>query len=213
MLRVTTLCLGAYGENCYILEGRPGDGLLIIDPGDDLEAIERAIGQTGEKPVALLLTHGHFDHTLAAAPLRDRYGAPVYIHPLDRHMLADPTAAVMDEGAARLPFVPIEPDATYPPQDRFELTIGAWKVTGLHTPGHTPGGVSLLLTDDRALFTGDTLFSYGYGRYDFPGGDVRALMKSIRGLLTLDGDLTVYSGHGEKDTMARIAARWGVAGA
>ena len=81
---------------------------------------------------------------------------------------------------------------------------------GMHTPGHTPGGVTLILPAAKAAFTGDTIFAHGYGRYDFPGGNLHQLMKSLRAVLALPRSLTIYSGHGGADTMANIAARWNV---
>ena len=91
---------------------------------------------------------------------------------------------------------------------RFELTVCGMSFQGLHTPGHTPGGVCLILPGAQAVFTGDTLFAYGYGRYDFPGGDLGRLTASLRAVLALPETLTAYPGHGEADTMANIAARW-----
>lgn len=210
MIYTKCVVCGAYEENCYLLWDEDKSGLVIIDPGDDLPAIERAIAAAGRAPGAILLTHGHFDHILAAAPLREKYGAKVYIHPLDEHMLASPSAAMMNTAICRLPFAPLKPDIAFPRAERFALDVCGLHLTGIHTPGHTPGGVSLICEEGKALFSGDTLFSYGYGRYDFPGGDRQALMKSILALLALDGDLTVYSGHGGSYTMAAIQKRWGI---
>jgi len=208
MIVIQPLVCGAYGENAYLVYERDRKDLLLIDPGDDLPAIERAIRQSGRTPADILLTHGHFDHILAVAPLREKYGARVHIHPLDAYMLLSAGASMMNAAVCRLPFVPVRADAPYPQGERFELTACGLTFEGIHTPGHTPGGVCLLLPAAGAAFTGDTLFAEGYGRYDFPGGDWHQLKSSLRTVLALPPTYTVYAGHGDADTMANIAARW-----
>ncbi len=208
MIAIQPLACGLYEENAYLVFDEARGDLLVIDPGDALPALEAAIHRTGKTLTDILLTHGHFDHILAAAPLRRKYGARIHVHPLDAPMLRSPKAAQMDEAACALPFEPIGADALYPAEERFSLTVCGMAFEGMHTPGHTPGGVCLILPAARAVFTGDTIFSYGYGRYDFPGGDLHQLMRSLRAVLALPGDLTAYSGHGGADTMGNIAARW-----
>ena len=210
MIVIQPLTCGAYEENAYVVYEEARPDLLVIDPGDDLPALEKAIRQSGKKLTDILLTHGHFDHTLAAAPLKEKYGARVHIHPLDTHMLFSPSAAVMNAAVCSLPFAPVSADAPFPMEPSFSLTVCGLAFEGIHTPGHTPGGVCLLLPAAQAVFTGDTLFAHGYGRYDFPGGDLHQLMKSLRAVLQLPGSLTVYAGHGEADTMEAIAARWNI---
>ena len=210
MIVIRPLVCGAYEENAYIVYDEARPDLMVIDPGDDLPALEKAIAQTGKKLTDILLTHGHFDHILAAAPLKEKYGARVHIHPLDTHMLLSASAAAMNESVCRLPFRPVVADAPFPMTPRFTLTVCGVEFEGIHTPGHTPGGVCLIQQDAQAAFTGDTIFAHGYGRYDFPGGDLHQLMKSLRAVLSLPRSLTVYSGHGEADTMEAIAARWNV---
>ena len=210
MIIIQSLVCGHYDENAYIVYDDTRDDLVVIDPGDDLPALEQAICRSGKKLTDILLTHGHFDHTLAAAPLREKYGARVHIHPLDEHMLFTHDAALMDESVSDLPFVPIKADALYPAEERFELCAAGMTFQCLHTPGHTPGGVCLILSEAQAVFTGDTIFAHGYGRYDFPGGDLHQLMKSLREILALPKTLTVYSGHGEAGAMADISAHWNV---
>ncbi len=210
MISIRTLVCGAYEENAYLVWDDARDDLLVIDPGDDLPALKAAVAGSGRRLTDILLTHGHFDHTLAAAPLREEFGARVRVHPLDAPMLRSAEAAVMDPGASVLPFAPIEPDALYPEGDEFDVAACGMAFHGLHTPGHTPGGVCLILKAADALFTGDTIFARGYGRYDFAGGDLHQLMSSLRRVLALPKSLTVYSGHGEADSMASIAARWHV---
>ncbi|MBO4298367.1 MAG: MBL fold metallo-hydrolase [Clostridia bacterium] len=210
MIVIQPLVCGAYEENAYLVYEESRRDLLVIDPGDDLPALCRAIAQTGRTLTDILLTHGHFDHMLAAGPLKEKYGARVHVHPLDEPMLRSAEAAQMNAEACVLPFSPVGADALYPDGERFELSACGLTFQGMHTPGHTPGGVCLILPEAQAAFTGDTIFARGYGRYDFPGGDLHQLMKSLRAVLSLPRSLTVYSGHGEADTLARIAARWNV---
>ena len=210
MIVIEPLVCGAYEENAYLVYDEARSDLLIIDPGDDLPGLEAAIARSGKKLTDILLTHGHFDHALAAAPLKAKYGARLHVHPLDTHMLFSPEAAVMNAAVCSLPFAPTSADAPYPMEADFSLSVCGLDFQGLHTPGHTPGGVCLILPSARAVFTGDTLFARGYGRYDFPGGDLRQLMNSLKVVLSLPRDLTAYPGHGEADSMASIAARWNI---
>ena len=210
MIVIQTLVCGAYEENAYVVYDEARPDLLVIDPGDDLAAIEQAVSRSGKTLTDILLTHGHFDHMLAAAPLKEKYGARLHVHPLDTHMLFLPDAAVMNASVCRLPFTPTSADAPFPMEAEFSLSVCGLAFHGLHTPGHTPGGVCLILEAAQAVFTGDTLFAQGYGRYDFPGGDLHQLMKSLKAVLSLPKTLTVYPGHGEADTMKAIAARWNI---
>ena len=210
MIVIQPLVCGAYEENAYLVYDETRPDCLIVDPGDDLPALEKAVRLSGKKLTDILLTHGHFDHTLAAAPLKAAHSARLHIHPLDTHMLFSPGAAVMNAALSRLPFTPVSADAPFPSEPTFDLTVCGLDFHGLHTPGHTPGGVCLTLAAAQAVFTGDTLFAHGYGRYDLPGGDLRQLMKSLRAVLTLPRSLTVYPGHGEPDAMGAIAGRWNI---
>ena len=206
MLTVHSLVCGEYKNNAYLIWREDRGDLAVIDPGDDLPALEQAVLDSGRRLTDILLTHGHFDHLLAAAPLREKFGARIHIHPLDAAMLKDAGAAMYDAKVCRLPFTPADSDAPYPLGDEFDLTAAGIDFHGLHTPGHTPGGVTLTAGD--SIFTGDTLFARGYGRYDFPGGDLHALMHSLRRVLRQPGELTARPGHGEADNLGEIAARW-----
>ena len=178
-MEITVFQLGSLGTNCYVV----GDGKIcaIIDPGDAGAALADWLDNAGLTPEAVLLTHGHYDHVGGVAALRDRYaGIPVYVHEADTHLTADLSRGLQ---------------WTHHYNEGDSLTVGGVEFRVLHTPGHTPGSVCLLAGD--ALFSGDTLFAGSCGRTDFPGGSWTQILKSLRRLSQLEGDLQVLSGHGE----------------
>ena len=208
-LNIRQLELGPLQANAYILwlEGR--EDCLVIDPGDDIEGLEAALREIGVRPTDVLLTHGHFDHILGVAHLKEAYSARVHIHPNDAHMLVHPGKALYISAWCNLPFTPVEADALLPEGDEdWRIELCGIPFTGFRTPGHTPGCVCLLNEENKVLFTGDTLFAQSYGRTDFPGGSDADMRQSLMRLLRMDRSLTVYSGHGEADTLENIACRW-----
>ena len=208
MVFVTQIPCGSYQANAYLLYAENRSDALIIDPGDDLAALTRAIDQSGRQLSDILLTHGHFDHMLSAAALREKYGARVHVHPSDAYMLTDAGASLYDKNACSRPFAPVTADELYPEDERFSLTAAGITFEGIHTPGHTLGGVTLICEDAQSVFTGDTIFAHGYGRFDFPGGDMHQLMKSLKTILGLPRTLTLRPGHGECDSLDAVATRW-----
>ena len=124
-------------------------------------------------------------------------------------MLQSAGASLYIPAYCSLPFTPVEADEPYPSTNEdWPLEVCGLSFTGFRTPGHTPGSVCLLDAEHKTLFTGDTIFAYGYGRTDFDGGSVDDMRMSLARLLDMDVELTVYSGHGEADTMSAIASRW-----
>ena len=123
-------------------------------------------------------------------------------------MLTDRQASLYSFMMCDAPFEAVEADALYPDADEWEMEICGIHFKGMRTPGHTKGSVCLLSEAHSVIFTGDTIFAYGCGRTDFPGGSDQEMMESIMKLISLDGKLSVYSGHGAMDSMRNIAARW-----
>ena len=200
---------GALQANAYLVYRESRPDCFLIDPGDSLDVLEEAVRLSGKKLTDILLTHGHFDHILAAAELKARHSARIHVHPYDSHMLLTESASLYNPAWCRLPFTPVEADEPYPAGDRdWEIEVCGVPLTGFRTPGHTPGSICLLNKENSALFTGDTLFAYSYGRTDFPGGSNEEMVSSLNRLLGMDRGLTVYSGHGEADGMDAIARRW-----
>ena len=189
---------GFIEENCYFVSNPATRETVVIDPGDDAPQLLARLRETGARVVAYLLTHGHVDHLTALAPLAAVFPAPIYVHPRD--------AAWCFSARNELPgfySAPEKPKGSVLPAEEgavFELAGARWSV--LETPGHTPGGICWKLEDDRALFSGDTLFRGSVGRTDLPGGDSRTLSRSLRKLAALPGDWTVYPGHGGPTTLA-----------
>lgn len=192
MMDIKRVECGLYAANAYIIDGK-----YIVDPGDDITALRNAV----EKPEAILLTHGHFDHMLAAELLQQENDCRVYVHPADKAMLNDERLSAYNPAASVLP-QPKNISATDYPEELFGFRV-------IHTPGHTPGCVCLYNEAEKVLFSGDTLFRAGFGRYDLPGGDMHKLMESLRLLLSLPGDTRVYPGHGEMTTIYDECRRYG----
>ena len=178
------------GTNCYLLKDDETGKGAVIDPGGDGVSISSAVAQMGMTPVAILLTHGHYDHTGAVTELLREYpGLPVYLNPGDAAMMKDPANLIPDIG----------PTVAYGEGD--QVPVGNLTVQVYHTPGHTPGSVTLEV--ENVLFTGDTLFQGSCGRTDLPGGDPMEMLASLRRLGRLEGDYTVYPGHMDSTTLAR----------
>ena len=186
-----TLLVGPLETNCYILGDEKSKEAVVIDPGGDFEEIEKQVEESNLRVKYIVLTHGHFDHTGALAQLKKATGAEVLIHAEDADMLSPTEQAqpfLMESGQDPLPA-----DGTLKEGDKVQF--GQYTLEVLHTPGHTPGGISLLI--DKMIFVGDTLFCGSIGRTDLPGGSFEQLIDSIkRKLLTRGDDYLIYPGHG-----------------
>ena len=191
--------------NSYLLYKPSRDDAVLIDAGDDADAILARIESSGKRLTDILLTHGHFDHILAAKTLRDKIGARVHIHPLDAPMLKNPALNMLGMAESATPFEPFEADEML---SEGALTLAGLSFQVIHCPGHTPGGVSFYLPNQRALYTGDTLFAVGFGRYDLPGGDARSLYASVKRLIAMPGITLILPGHGESAPLKQVAEEY-----
>ena len=200
-MRIETLVLGEIETNCYLVFDEASGAGFVIDPAADAARIVAAIQKYAVKPEAVLLTHGHFDHMMAAGELRERYGIPVYAGEKETGLLADARANL--SGLWAEPYT-LKADILI--RNRQVLTIAGKEILALHTPGHTQGGMSYYLEDEHVLFSGDTLFRESYGRTDFPGGSFAQIKESVQTLLKLPDDTVVYPGHGEETDIAHEKA-------
>jgi hydroxyacylglutathione hydrolase len=201
---------GAFQANCYLVAPAEGDACVIVDPGQDAEEpIAEALRKHRLSPVAVLLTHGHFDHVFAVTPVCDGNGIPAWIHPEDRAMLTDPLKGISAQGAAFFggKIEMREPAEVRELADGTVLDLAGLSITVDHTPGHTRGSVVFSSANDeggRVLFAGDTLFAGSIGRTDLPGGDLPTMLDTLRTkMLTLDDDTVVLPGHGPTTTIGR----------
>ncbi|MGQ9489380.1 MAG: MBL fold metallo-hydrolase [Anaerolineae bacterium] len=196
---VYTLPVGALQVNCYILGCTRTHLAVVVDPGDNAAQILNTLKRFGLRLERILATHAHFDHLLAARELQVATAAPFYLHPADRPLVA----AMRRTCRAWLGYDPGEPptiDGDLIPGE--VVAVGDIALEVRHTPGHSPGGVTLVDHVGRRVFTGDALFAGGIGRTDFPGGSLQLLLDSIRTqILSLPDDYTVLSGHGPATTV------------
>ena len=187
---IKTLPVGMLGTNCYVVTDEKSLECAIIDPGDESNTILDYIESNKLKPVAILLTHGHFDHYMALEEVFTATGAPVYINKLDANTDGGKNPHKLEYDGALNWY-----------SDGHVIKTGGLEIIVLETPGHSQGSVTLKC--ETALFTGDTLFRDSCGRTDFPGGDMDILIASLKRLSDLDGDYEVYPGHMESSTMSR----------
>ncbi len=187
-MRVETLVLTEYQSNCYLVESE-GEA-IIIDPGaPSLELIERV---SGLRVKCLLNTHAHPDHIGGDEYLKQKLGVPILLHRAEQELFR----WIWGES--------LQPDQTLTEGDVIRLGRLSFEV--LHTPGHTPGSITLLERAERMLFTGDLLFAGSIGRTDFPGGSDSELRKSLQRVVKLEGDWRIYPGHGPQTTLSH--ERW-----
>ena len=206
MLDVRMFTVGPVQENCFIVREPGASNAVIIDPGDEPERLLGAIESLGiERVEAVLITHTHFDHVGAVAPVARATGAPVYCPELETRVLANIMDFVPFEGFG--PFESYDADHTVKGGETLELA--GLTIDVIFTPGHSPGHVTYAIRREDALFSGDVLFEGSVGRVDLPGGDWPTLLSSIESLLEAHGpDTTVYPGpHGRSRRSGASAPR------
>jgi len=192
---VEKLVVGPFASNCYIVGSQSNKEGMIIDPGDEAKQILKRVKDLGLDIKFIALTHGHIDHTGALKEVKEATGAEVAVHGDDAKSLNNQLVAIAFGLSYPAP----------PPPDRLlkggdSIDVGDLHFEVLHTPGHTPGGICLL--GEGVVFSGDTLFNYGVGRTDLPGGSSSQLMNSIQTkLMTLPDNTIVYPGHGSDTTI------------
>ena len=207
---------GPWGTNCYVLATGPGSECVVVDPGKDAaDGVAEVVREHNLKPVSVLVSHGHVDHMWCVAPVAGTYDATAYIHPRDRHLLADPMAAMSPETAGMLlggKYEFAEPDAVAELADLETLDLAGLRFTVDHTPGHTEGSVTFRTPYgeqgvSEVMLSGDLLFAGSIGRTDLPGGDHPTMLRSLRDkVLPLADDIVVLPGHGEQTSIGRERA-------
>jgi hydroxyacylglutathione hydrolase len=186
------LTVGQIAENCFIVRREGSDRGVVVDPGDEPDRILAAIDEMGVGIDAILITHCHFDHVGAVAPVASATGAPVYCPQIEVGVLADIMAYVPIPGIG--PFESYEADEVVSGGEALDL--GGLTFDVIHTPGHSPGHVTYSARDEQAVFSGDVLFQGSVGRVDLPGGDGPTLLRSIRTLLdSHPPETAVHPGH------------------
>jgi hydroxyacylglutathione hydrolase len=203
---------GSFQANCFVLAAEVGGPCVVVDPGQDAEQpLDDVLRKHQLDPVAVLLTHGHFDHIFAVTPVCDGHDIPAWIHPEDRVLLSDPMRALSADarqffgGRVQLR----EPREVRALDDGTSLELAGLSFTVDHTPGHTRGSVTFRSvmgngSGETLLVSGDTLFAGSIGRTDLPGGDHEQMLTSLRDkILVLDDDTIVLPGHGPQTTIGR----------
>jgi hydroxyacylglutathione hydrolase len=205
-----------FGTNCYVVATGPGEECLVIDPGlNVVDQLDALLDEHRLRPAAVLLTHGHLDHTFSVTPVCGARGIPAYIHPDDDELLADPAKGISQDlnqlFGGRFSWT--EPDDVKPLADGAVLDLAGVKLVVDHAPGHTRGSVLFRTQSDPVegpeplCFSGDVLFAGSIGRTDLPGGSMAAMQTSLRDkILTLDDETVVLPGHGPTTTIGQERA-------
>lgn len=193
-----------FATNCWIIAPEKGSECIIVDPGmTDISAeVEMIVAEEGLKPVAVLLTHGHLDHTFSVKPLADGYGISAYIHSEDRRFIADPAGIHGPQFVEQLRGMHFEePVKVENLKDGSQLEFLGMKIRAIHAPGHTRGSLMFLLNEET-LISGDVLFAGSIGRTDLPTGSASDMRNTLaKKVLPLDDSIRVLPGHGDETTI------------
>jgi hydroxyacylglutathione hydrolase len=204
----------AFDTNCYVVAPAPGEQCVVVDPGIGVTArLDDLLDEHRLHPVAVLLTHGHLDHTFSVTPVCQARGVPAYLHPADREMLADPAKGLSADLKQLFGgrFTWAEPDDVVALPDGGVITLAGLEITVDHAPGHTGGSVLFRLPGEADVpplcLSGDVLFAGSIGRTDLPGGDGGQMRASLRDkILPLADETLVLPGHGPDTTIGRERA-------
>ena len=210
-LTLKTLVLGMVQTNCYIVSNDESKEAIVFDPADNVDRIEQYLKANDLVCKGILLTHGHFDHILAAAELAASTKAPIHAHEAEEKLLEDPhlnASSQIRRECALIPDVLLKDDQN--------LVLAGFTIRVIHTPGHTAGGVCYYFPGQGTLISGDTLFLESIGRTDLPTGNSRLLVDSINTkLMLLEDQVKVYPGHGrpttigyERDNNVYLSGNW-----
>lgn len=194
---IETYVVGMVQTNCYFVINDETKEMIVIDPGDMAKELGERVRKGGYKPVAILLTHGHFDHATGAEELAKEFGIEIYAHEMEKETLEDPRLNVSPMVGERKAFY-----ADQYVKDEQELELAGFVIKVLWTPGHTVGGCCYYIAEEGVVFSGDSLFCMSVGRTDFKKGSMSDLVRSVKEkLFTLPGDTTVYPGHNDITTI------------
>ena len=198
VIRVKSLLVGMVQTNCYLVYDDETKRAAIVDPGDSADMIINECKNLNLKPEAILLTHGHFDHIMAAEAVKAEGDIKIYASEKELEVLRDGEKNMMMKYYRRS--ITLEPDVTLRDGETFEAAGMVWKM--IETPGHTIGSCCYYLEKEAILFSGDTLFQTSYGRVDFPTGSAMDMLASVKKLLALPENVIVYPGHMGETTIA-----------
>ena len=202
-MKINHYVVGQVQTNCYVVINEENKECFIIDPGASAKQLAERIRKDGFTPVAVLLTHGHFDHAGAAEELAKEFDVKVYAHEAEKDTLQNPQKNVSWMVGASESY-----HADVFLKDEEVITLAGFEIKVLHTPGHTEGGCCYYVSSEDVVFTGDTLFAQSVGRTDFPGGSMSQIVRSINEKLmtlnkagNLETDIMVYPGHNDPTTI------------
>ncbi len=189
--------------NCWLIADEKNGRAAVVDPAWLTDEMKEILTDRGIEVEYILLTHGHFDHILGVAALKEFSGAKIAIHAEDADCLHDEEKSLAKGNTND--FTPANADILL--NDGDVLKVGDIEIKVMHTPGHTPGGVCYIIEDEKTILTGDTLFCMTVGRTDFPGGSSEILAESLEKLIALDGDYVILPGHNRETTLERERTR------
>jgi len=192
-MKILTYRLGVFAANCYLLYDEKSNKACLIDPAVYDEKIADAISSKELSLEYIILTHGHFDHILGANTFREKTGAKIAAHEYETEYLEDPNKSLSGGET-------VSADKLL--KDNDILTFGDISLKVIHTPGHTKGSCCFICENEKVMFSGDTLFKRGIGRYDLYGGNYNTLMESLKKLKSINENYKIYPGHGDNTTLA-----------